>query len=468
MLLLQPQQLQKKKSSRGTSLRISNKSSNVKFGRKRKRSKDVATRSALYNPILKASTFQDIESWLKGQDFIDKNVRPNVSISRQILHIFQSSSRKFHSELMNELLSYKIAVSTSTEVEQIMIALVQFMTPRDQSSLIRILRKSEMYHDILDFLNYLNGSHADQVYSYTTAILALSASTDLKHKIVKLLIDMEEKKNIIPNTYTYTAAFLAIDKAEESFALLSRARERGKSQPDLVSVHLYDAAIHACSRDRTNGYSYAISIFRQMPRDNIKPNTKTFASLLHACAQSNKFKIAFAIFDEMKNTPGIDMSHVDKVWLAALEACALAKNGSKALEVLGQMLTDCKSSFEPTLQHFNIVLSALAKEGRYLAACELLNHMHDGTLNVLFPESVSVRKCMVDLVSINTTLSSFALLKRFDEARILFGSLKNGDFKSIDDSGMVTVLKPDIISYNTFLCSCNNSEYARSILVEVR
>ena len=453
--------------------------SKLETERKRKRSSSSSSSSSSsWNKngdeiVLSAnvSSFQELERLLNDHSYTLNytKVLPDRFISTQIMTLFQKSRRKSHSDLMDELLSYKIQVSTSSGDDENAIYLMQFMTPRDQSDLIRLLGKSELYTYIIQFLNFLNGSKHDKIYSYTTAILVL-ASSKYKKRAIQLLDEMEEQQ-IIPNTYTYTAAFLALDNAPDCLDLLSRARRQGRSSSshNLINIHLYNAAIHACSRDKKYGYNYAISIFRQMPRDNVRPNTQTFASLLHACAQSNKLKIALAIFDEMMHTPGIDMKQADKAWLAALEACVFAKNGSKAIEVLEKMLIMCGNAALPSTVHLNMVLSALAKEGQYQIASSFLEHMHNGTFSHLFPSmEPEFDRNFVDLVSVNTVLSSFAKMKHFEGAKVLFDRLKDGEFKSLDQNGEMIVLKPDIISYNTLLSSCDNPVDAKNIVLEVR
>lgn len=444
--------------------------SKLEIGRKRKRSSSSSWNKNHDEIALSAnvSSFQELESLLNNHSYTLKysKVLPDRFISRQIMTLFQKSRRNSHSDLMDELLAYKIQVSTKSGDDENSIYLMQFMTPRDQSDLIRLLGKSELYAYIIQFLNFLNGSKRDKMYSYTTAIHVF-ASSKFKERAIQLLDEMEEQQ-IIPNTYTYTATFLALDNASDCLNLLSRARQQGRRSPDLINVHLYNAAIHACSRDKKYGYNYAISIFRQMPRDNVRPNTQTFASLLHACAQSNKLKIALAIFDEMMRTPGIDMMQADKAWLAALEACVFAKNGSKAIEVLEKMLIVCGNAALPSTLHLNMVLSALAKEGQHQTASSLLEHMHNGTLSHFFPSmEPAFDRNFVDLVSVNTVLSSFAKMKKFEGARELFDRLKDGEFKSFEPNGEMTVLKPDIISYNTLLSSCDNPVDAKNIVLEV-
>ena len=71
-------------------------------------------------------------------------------------------------------------------------------------------------------------------------------------------------------------------------------------------------------------------------------------------------------------------------------------------------------------------------------------------------------------MSVNTVLSSFAKMKHFEGAKVLFDRLKDGEFKSLDQNGEMIVLKPDIISYNTLLSSCDNPVDAKNIVLEVR
>lgn len=311
-------------------------------------------------------------------------------------------------------------------------------------------------------------------YAYTAAITALAQASNqsLRSQAIKLLDEMDDK-GIPPNTYAFTAAFLAVDGGKPALELLKRAKRHAKTVE--IGVHLYNSAIHACSRngvDGRNGWQTALSLFRQMPRDGVQANEQTYASLLHACARSGQLKVALSVFDEMKNTSGIPPKSANKVWGAALRACATAGNGKKAMELMGEMV---KSGIGANTLHYNSVLAALAKEGDDILALELLDQMQAGTVQQLFlgdeePHAiVSGTKdddAMPDLVSINTVLSAFVKAENYNGAKDFFERVKCGEFMYVRGD-QHAVIRPDIISYNSLLSACRDPEEAASIINEV-
>ena len=95
-------------------------------------------------------------------------------------------------------------------------------------------------------------------YAYTAAIIVLTKSSSKRWKAQAIaLLDEMDSKHIEPNTYTYTAAFHAVDGGKAALELLNRAKrssvhsesetvEGAMSMP--MSINLYNGAIHACSR----------------------------------------------------------------------------------------------------------------------------------------------------------------------------------------------------------------------------
>ena len=73
---------------------------------------------------------------------------------------------------------------------------------------------------------------------------------------------------------------------------------------------------------------------------------------------------------------------------------------------------------------------------------------------------------MPDLVSVNTVLTSFVKSANFTAAKHFFGRLKRGEFmyNRLDSRA---VIRPDVISYNSLLSVCNNSNEAKIIMQEV-
>ena len=394
-----------------------------------------------------------------------------------------------------ENLTQELIASTTLDTSGTSIPLSSIIMPRDQSNLIRLLGSKGVgaYTTMLKLLHHLVNDASMSVsgcqYAYTAAIIVLAQSSSKRWKAQAIaLLDEMDSKHIEPNTYTYTAAFHAVDGGKAALELLNRAKRKRSSVHSesetetetvegamsmAMSIHLYNGAIHACSRSsdidgKNNGWQAALSIFRtQMPRDGVAPNEITYVSLLHACAKAGQLKVAMSIFDEVISTT--NMSESINIWGAALRACATTGNSKKAMEVMGEMI---RGGIVPTTLHYNYVLSALAKEGEDGMAVEFFDRILAGTVYGIFvsgiEESESLQSCnaMPDLVSVNTVLTSFVKSANFTAAKHFFGRLKRGEFmyNRLDSRA---VIRPDVISYNSLLSVCNNSNEAKIIMQEV-
>ena len=431
--------------------------------------------------------------------------------SRHIMNLFQSTSTSTTTSSKNtntdtrtctctsecrkdlENLTQELIASTTLDMSGTSIPLSSIIMPRDQSNLIRLLGSKGVgaYTTMLKLLHHLVNDASMSVsgcqYAYTAAIIVLAKSSSKRWKAQAIaLLDEMDSKHIEPNTYTYTAAFHAVDGGKAALELLNRAKRKrssvhSESETETVegamsmpmSIHLYNGAIHACSRSsdidgKNNGWQAALSIFRtQMPRDGVAPNELTYMSLLHACAKAGQLKVAMSIFDEVKSAT--NMSESINIWGAALRACATTGNSKKAMEVMGEMI---RGGVVPTTLHYNYVLSALAKEGEDGMAVEFFDRILVGTVYGIFvsgiEESESLQSCnaMPDLVSVNTVLTSFVKSANFTAAKHFFGRLKRGEFmyNRLDSRA---VIRPDVISYNSLLSVCNNSNEAKIIMQEV-
>ncbi len=421
-----------------------------------------------------AMTLQELEQKIRGRKLSSKG--GDRYASQQILIKFEAETRN---KRRLENLVDELVASETHDKDGSPVSLSSLVIPRDQSNLIRLLGAKGSYSSMLKLLRHFhkgkneNGGSQNGVYAYTAAITALAQSSNprWKSQAVGLLDEMDEL-SILPNTFTFTAVFLAINGGKAAVEILQRAKRYPKTVE--IGVHVYNSAIHACSRqdtgNSTNGWQTALMLFRQMPRDKVKPNEQTYASLLHALAKSGQLKVALSIFDEMKNTLGIAKGSSNKVWGAALRACATAGDGKKAMDLLKDMLQE---GMNPNTLHYNSVLSALAKEGSDLLALELLERIQDDSVHELFPELeiphhvYSGSGAMPDLISINTVMSSFVSSKSYLGAKGFLNRVKRGEFKFRrgDDRA---IIRPDIISYNSLLSACQDPQEAFSLIREVR
>ncbi len=370
--------------------------------------------------------------------------------------------------------------------------LISLMTPRDQTSLIRYLGSRGLYYTMSCLLKHLveelelhtptnedstTNEYANIQYAYSAAITSLAQSSNPKYRMrATSLLDEMDSLGIPPNSYIITATFLSVDGGKASREMIKRARSYKGID---IDVRVYNAAIYACSRmynDSKNGWESALSLFHEMRREGIRPNQQTYASLLQTCAKSGQVKIAFSLFDEMKNTPKMDISNV-KVWGAILRACSVAGEWEKAIELVLEMN---QRKVPINVIHMNAVIASFARIGCDTKSLEILNAMTH-TKPVSFLKSIlpeqhransiqenSVGYCLPspDLVSINTVLSAFADRSKKDEALNLLNRVKLGEFSSQQGSKLFCV-KPDIVSYNSVLATLQNPSEVLSFINEV-
>ncbi|WP_289460216.1 hypothetical protein, partial [Klebsiella pneumoniae] len=71
---------------------------------------------------------------------------------------------------------------------------------------------------------------------------------------------------------------------------------------------------------------------------------------------------------------------------------------------------------------------------------------------------IGIVNAPIDIVSVNTVLKAYANSGDYAGAKTLFERLRWGDFVGVWDAntGKRFPLHPDIISYNTLLCVCQN------------
>lgn len=421
------------------------------------------------------------------------NEKKPLNVSKEILSQCAKVQDKLSLEaIIDFLISNTISVETNdkdSDGNKVKTTknLTSLIAPRDQTELIQLLGSRGMFYTMLCFLKQLSINldrsenkdesdffYRDIQYAYTAGIKALAQSPNPKYRMrTALLLDDMDELFIPPNSYVITAVFLAVEGGKAARELLERARKYTSVE---VDVHVYNAAIYACSRDQLNGWQSALSLFREMPKNGIKPNQQTYASLLQACAKSGQVKVAFSLFDEMKNTSGVDKPAA-KVWGAVLRACSIAGEYEKAIKFILDMNTD---GVNVNVIHMNSVLASIAKVGDDTMALEVLNYMQKGEAINSLERFVSNRSPInpddhnrfkqtlpfPDLVSINTVLTTLAERCKKVDAIKLLDRMKDGEFTSKQGPNWV-IVKPDIISYNLVLSTFQDPRDGFELLHEV-
>ena len=175
------------------------------------------------------------------------------------------------------------------------------ISARDVTNLVRLLGARQAYDAMLKFVRH--PSTHPTVFSYTAAVASLAQSTNPKYRSLSAsLLDEMDNLGIQPNTYTFTAVLLGVNGGKGAMKMMKRARQYESVD---INCFLYNAAIHACSRNpghvgasaagaatgtavNNDGWQTALSLFRQMKKEQIRPTEQTYASLLHACGKSGQ------------------------------------------------------------------------------------------------------------------------------------------------------------------------------------
>ncbi len=198
------------------------------------------------------------------------------------------------------------------------------MKPQQLTREIKFLSKKKRYNELRALSRSSSIPH--NVYTYTALItsFALSTLVDKRRIVDDMFIEMEEKE-ILPNSYTITAALVAVDGGKEAMEFLDFAREKYGHCIELSELVIYNAAIKCCSRSprrshlnsipmfststNTNkrnpnfkeNYEYALHLYANMINDGIQPNHLTFGYLLHVLGISKQAELAIELWEEMKS-----------------------------------------------------------------------------------------------------------------------------------------------------------------------
>jgi len=353
------------------------------------------------------------------------------------------------------------------------------LSSRGETDLIRLLGSQRAYQPMIFLLDH--SSNGPSVHSYTSAIAALSQSShnNDRKKALKLL-DIMPEHGIIPNSFTFTAAFLAVDGPVKAREMMNRIRKiETENMNDFVkhdslyNIFTFNSAIHSCSRGKSSeGFQTAYEFYQTMEKHGIPPNEKTLASILHCAAKSISFlshaskkklvmNDALDFLYRMRFVKGIQPS--SKAWGAALSVCAAAGADDKGEEIFRSMEeTGC----EKNIMHYNQYLSVLAKAGKDEKVWEVFEDMR---LN---------SNVMPEIVTLNTVLGSFARTSNYQKAVELLNRMKQGEFELCEErngrdyvatrgNNVANKLLPDTISYNSVLSACSDAKEAYKLVNEV-
>ena len=348
------------------------------------------------------------------------------------------------------------------------------LSQRDETDLLRLLGSRCSYTEMLYILDC--SLHKPSVHSYTSVIASLAQSTSINDRRKALnVLDTMMEKDIIPNSFTFTAAFLAVDNPSATMEILERMnlieKERiSKKMESIFNIFTYNSAIHSCSRGRSNqGFDTAYQLYQTMQSKQIEPNDKTISSLLHCATKS----ITYSRNQRMKQTimnsaiqilddiPSKNLS--PKAWGVALSVCSAAMDDKKAKEIFDEMgQLGCSKN----IMHYNQYLSALAKGGR------------DDLVLDVYQEMMDDPNVIPGIVTLNTVLGAFSKTGNYERASSLLSQMKKGeivvskrrkgsDYLPLQQQMIQKSILPDTISYNSVLSACSDAKEALQLVNEV-
>jgi pentatricopeptide repeat protein len=206
-------------------------------------------------------------------------------------------------------------------------------------------------------------------------------------------------------------------------------------------------------------------IFKQMRREEIPPNTVTFASAIAACAHAGATDEAFEL---MELSFATDTPRNTIVYSAAISACDKAGKWERALELLKRMQDD---GVEADSALLNAIASSCARAGQVDATESVVREEFQArnlepdriTFNALLsahsrsepPNVEAIREVMAemaelgegfapDTVSFNTLIHALGRAERSDEALAVLR-------KEMPDKRV----RVDAISYTSAIAACN-------------
>jgi pentatricopeptide repeat protein len=341
-------------------------------------------------------------------------------------------SKKISSPEYRQALDSLLHTSDANNISQ--------LTPREQVDLIRDLAKRGHYETCLKF---------SKQHPHTTEAVIVSLSKAPPTVRRKVLHLVENDPNITLSPRTCVALFRCVQGAPAARSLLKHLQNSNSN----ISVQVWNAAMHASS----DCWQTALSMLRELRRNGVDPDERSYAHVLHACAQSGQVRIALALLEELllSSTKTPTALSSPQIYGAALNACAKGHSVKDALVVLRGMQ---ERSIPINTVHIGALLSALANNGEDRLALEILHNFENGT-SAKVADDLVLHPVTLDLVAINTILAACARANNFDMAKEILHQLKSGNFEG---------LAPDVISYNTVLSACGDATEAKLLVKEMR
>lgn len=179
------------------------------------------------------------------------------------------------------------------------------------------------------------------------------------------------------------------------------------------NVYHYTTVLKACSR--AGQMDVAMTVFRQMKTNQVKPNVYTYTTLLNGCATAQKLDLALRLFAEMRLA---EVPPNVRTMTALVTACSRCGQWEKAFQVLDQ----CEELLiAPNVLTYTAAMDGCRRAGVCAPAIALLeNKMCD-------PNQVRPNE-----VTYNTVLGACAAAKDYEAAQRVFARMVADGYEPIE------------------------------------
>ncbi|PKA51558.1 Pentatricopeptide repeat-containing protein [Apostasia shenzhenica] len=250
----------------------------------------------------------------------------------------------------------------------------------------------------------------------TAAIVGLGKMG--RHDLARQVFDFGLVHGCGNTVYAYSAlisAYARSGMSTEAMSVLSSMKASG-IRPNIIS---YNSVIDACGKGGVD-LEITVRIFREMLRNGICPDRKTFNSLLAGCSRAGRLEDARILLDEM-----IDLGIGRDIYTYNTFVDVLCKGGNMelAIEVLSDMVAN---DVYPNVVTYSTLIDGYTKLERYEEALNL--YMETRSLGI-----------QLDRVCYNTLLSIYVKVGRYEEiARVC-------------DEMEVMGIDKDTVTYNSLI-----------------
>ena len=218
----------------------------------------------------------------------------------------------------------------------------------------------------------VNGKKSVVTVDAINSVIAAAGRCGRPDIAIRLLNEMNHRYFLRPNERSFRSAIIACNQAEHE-----KRRQRNKLamlQMNCVDNNNLESVKIMETTSQLNGdhfsfqwWEAALSLFRRMKENDLKPSIQTYSSVIAACEAAGQWQRAIGILRSMTNNEVSTCKPNLYCYNAALAACEKGNAWLEAVELYERMKVE-GGSVQPNFISMNSLLIALDKgEQRELA-----------------------------------------------------------------------------------------------------